>query len=113
MTSGIYSYSATTSLGGRSFSDKGEFIVEDTNPEYVDVTANHNLLKIVSQKSGGQFVHFTKMDELPAIINAQDFKSLIRSTSNFFPLQNSLLWFLTIFLLFTAEWFLRKYWGGY
>ena len=113
MASGIYSYSAKTSLGGKSFSDKGEFIVEDTNPEYVDLTANHNLLKIVSQKSGGQFVHFTKMDELPAIINAQDFTSLIRSTSNFFPLQNSLLWFLTIFLLFTAEWFLRKYWGGY
>ncbi|MFK7951598.1 MAG: hypothetical protein AB8B73_02030 [Ekhidna sp.] len=110
---GIYSYSAKTSLGEKYFSERGEFIVEDVNPEYVDLTANHNLLRITSQKSGGQFIHFSEMQELPEIINDQDFKSLIRSTNSFSPLQESLLWFLIIFLLFSTEWILRKYWGGY
>lgn len=113
LESGIYSFSASLQLGDKTFSDKGEFLVENVNPEYVNLTANHNLLKLVSLKSGGQYIHFSNVNELIASIKAQNFKSVIRSSESFFPLLNSFLWFLVIFLLFSTEWFLRKYWGGY
>lgn len=113
LESGIYSYAANTSLGGKTFTDKGEFIVENVNPEYVNLTADHNLLKLVAIKSGGEYTHFTQVSELADIIQERNFKSIIRSTESLSPLQKSWPWFLAIFLLFSTEWFLRKYWGGY
>jgi hypothetical protein len=113
LESGVYLYSASVKIGDKTFTDKGEFLIENVNPEYIDLTANHNLLKHVSNKTGGQYIHFSELNTVTDLIKSQNFKSVIRSSETFFPLNQSLLWFLFIFLLFSAEWFLRKYWGGY
>lgn len=110
---GIYSYKANMKVGDKTFFDDGEFLIENVNPELINLTANHNLLKLVSLKTDGQYIHFSKLNTLTDIIKNQNYKSVIRSSESFYPLQKSLLWFLAIFLLFSSEWFLRKYWGGY
>lgn len=113
LESGIYTYIARTKVGEKNFEDRGEFLIENVNPELINLTADHRLLKVLSNKSGGEYLHFSESDKLVDIIKSQDFKSIIRSSESSFPLQKNLWWFLIIFLLFSTEWVLRKYWGGY
>ncbi len=113
LTSGIYQYEATTQIGDQRFSEKGEFAVQEINPEFLILTANHLLLKNLAKKSGGSFRNFAEAEDLLKNIRAKKFKSKIKSEEDLIPLYQTWWWYLIIFTLFSIEWFLRKYWGGY
>lgn len=110
---GVYSFSARTNIGEERFTDTGEFLVVNVNPEYLNLTANHRLLRNLAENTGGEFVHLSQIDRLPEIINQRDFKSIIESDEDYQELAKSWWWYLIIFLLFSTEWVLRRYWGGY
>ena len=110
---GIYQYEASTQIGDQTFTDKGEFSIQEINPEFLSLTANHLLLRNLSQKTGGNYKHFDEADELLEDIQKKDFKSRIISEEDFIPLYQAWWWYLLIFSLFSVEWFLRRYWGGY
>ncbi|MEM7296721.1 MAG: hypothetical protein AAF391_00475 [Bacteroidota bacterium] len=110
---GVYSYSAQVKVGDKTFRDGGEFLIENVNPEYLNLTANHRLLRNLADKTGGQFVTFDEIDRLPQLISSQDFKASITSEEDYEELLKSWWYFLLIFLLFSTEWVLRRYWGGY
>lgn len=110
---GIYQYNASVRIGDKTFSDRGEFSVQNINPEFSTLTADHLLLKNLSRNSGGTYVHFSQAEQLIDEINSRDFKSIIKSEEDLIPLYRSWWWYLIIFILFSGEWFLRKFWGGY
>ncbi|MEQ8905526.1 hypothetical protein [Ekhidna sp.] len=110
---GIYQYNARTEVGDKTLSDRGEFSVQNVNPEFLNLTADHRLLKNLSSRTGGTYAHLDQLDQLIDQIKDRDFKSIIRSEEDLIPLYRSWWWYLIIFLLFSSEWFLRKYWGGY
>ena len=110
---GIYQYEANTQIGDRNFSDRGEFSIQEINPEFLSLTANHLMLKNLSQKTGGSYVHFEEANSIMNNIASKEFKSRIKSEEDFIPLYQAWWWYLGIFSLFTLEWFLRRYWGGY
>ncbi|SNS60454.1 hypothetical protein SAMN05421640_0835 [Ekhidna lutea] len=111
--SGIYQYTAQVKVGDKTLTDRGEFSVQNINPEFLNLTADHQLLKNLAQKTGGSFVHLNELDQLPRIIEEKEFKAKIRSEEELIPLYKAWWWYLIIFMLFSTEWFLRKYWGGY
>lgn len=113
LPSGIYTYRASVRLGEKSFTDRGQFLVEEINREYLNLTADHNLLKNLSERTGGEYTHYAQTDLLIDKLRARDFKSIVKSSESYFPLIQSRWMLLTILLLFSGEWFLRKYWGGY
>ncbi len=113
LTPGVYRYRASTSIGTMNFMDKGEFVIQSINPEYLTLTANHLLLKNLSKKSGGSYRHFSEAINILDDIAARAFKSKIKSEEKIIPLYQSWWWYLIVFVLFSTEWFLRKYWGGY
>ncbi|GAB4243528.1 MAG: hypothetical protein Tsb0034_21440 [Ekhidna sp.] len=113
LTPGIYQYAASTQIGNDSYTESGEFLVENINPEYLNLTADHRLLRNLALKSGGQFVPFDGISQLPQIIEEANFKPTIHSQESFEQLVKSWWWYFIIFLLFSTEWFLRRYWGGY
>ena len=110
---GIYQFSASVKIGDDTFTEKGEFLIENVNPEYLNLTANHRLLRNLASKTGGQFVHYNDMESLPEIIESRDFKPIMRSEEDDQDLIKSWWYFLIIFMLFSVEWILRRYWGGY
>ncbi|WP_436517792.1 hypothetical protein [Ekhidna sp. To15] len=110
---GIYQYQARVQIGDKTLTDRGEFSVQDINPEFTNLTADHRLLKNLSNNSGGTYMHFNQADQILSIIDEMDFKSIIKSEENFIPLNRAWWWYLIIFSLFSGEWFLRKFWGGY
>lgn len=110
---GVYSYTAQVRVGDKRLSENGEFLVENVNPEYLNLTANHRLLKNLSAKTGGEFVHYNDISRVPDILRQKDFKSIIKSKEDRLDLIKSWWWYLIIFALFSTEWVLRRYWGSY
>lgn len=110
---GIYSFQASVKIGEKVFTDNGEFLVENVNTEYLNLTANHRLLQNLSAKTGAGFVHYTQIDNLPEIIKAIDFKPTMKTEERVDSLIKTWWFYLMIFGLFTLEWVLRRYWGSY
>ncbi|MEP1096215.1 MAG: hypothetical protein ABJG78_13960 [Cyclobacteriaceae bacterium] len=113
LQSGIYTYRASVQVGEKSFTDRGQFLIEEINREYLNLTADHNLLRNLSQRTGAEYTHYANADQVIEKIRARNFKSIVKSSESYFPLTQSRWMLLIILLLFSGEWFLRKYWGGY
>ncbi len=113
LNAGVYQYTASVRVGESAFEENGEFLIENINPEFLDLTADHRLLKNLSYKTGGQFIHYNEVAYLPEVIKNQDFKPILTSEEAYQELYKSWWYLLIIFLAFSSEWFLRRYWGGY
>lgn len=113
MNPGVYSFTASTQLGSKRFTEKGSFAVRDIQLEGIDLTADHNLLRLLSENSGGQFFAFSEATNLSEVLANKRFKEIIKTNREHFPLIDSLWIILLIAVLLTTEWFLRKYLGAY
>ncbi|MEO9870020.1 hypothetical protein [Ekhidna sp.] len=112
-SAGIYRYEATVTIGATELKDVGEFSVQNINPEYLNLTADHRMLKNLASKTGGFHTHFNSIENLAEEIESRDFKSIIKSEEDLSPLHQAWWWYFIILFLFSTEWVLRKYWGGY
>lgn len=113
LPAGTYSYTASTSVGGKRLEDKGEFVVNALQLELKQLQADHDILRRVSDKSGGKYYHLSQLDELESELLDSDFQGIIHSDVNRQPLI-SVLWVLLLIAgLLAMEWVLRKAWGAY
>lgn len=113
LPAGIYQYNAETTIGDKAFKDQGAFAIQQINPEFQRLTADHNLLRTLSSKTGGRFRHLNNASDIIQDIRKEDFKPLIKSEEEIIPLYISWWYYIIIFVLFSTEWVLRRYWGGY
>lgn len=113
LPTGIYNYQASTLVGDKTLSDKGQLSIEPIHREYLNMTADHNLLKNIATKTNGLYTHLSSIETIGNQLLSRDLKSIVRSHENLFPLIDNHWLLFTILLLFSLEWGLRKYWGGY
>ena len=91
----------------------GAFYISETNPEYVDLQAKHDMLKTLSSITGGKFSELSNVKDIAGII-----KSDIKSSKEYSYLKHNkindsiLIFFLAIALL-GVEWLLRRRAGIY
>ena len=113
LPTGLYDYMAYSTLNGKRHQVSGQFSVEKPNLEAADLTADHLVLRRLSQESGGKFYvsnelaklksDFAKL-EAPAIIHTQERELLLLN----------LYWLLiALIILVSGEWLTRKMLGGY
>ena len=112
---GIYKYTATATLSGnKTETVSGEFTVKELLLEAVNTTADFNILRELSRKTGGTFF---KADQLPNTVlenlKKDSFKSIIHTNEELIDLISFKTLFFILLLLVSLEWFLRKYKGGY
>ena len=110
---GVYQYTASTNEGGQNYRASGDFSVRNVNLESLQLTADHNLLREISNNSGGKFISLAEIDALDQALAALDTRGVIQSNESFFPWIRSLLLLILIATFFTVEWFLRKFYGAY
>lgn len=110
---GVYNYRAATSLSGKREVAEGSFSVEELALEDINLTANHQLLRNISNNSGGEF--FLLEDYTQALGRIQELnpRPITRSNERLSPIINNPLWLIVLIVLLSAEWFLRKYHGSY
>lgn len=110
---GIYTFKASTTLGGKQFFEQGSFAVRDIQIEGIDLTANHNLLRRLSRNTDGQFESFADREALVTKLKEASFKDHISTSREKLPLIDALWITLLIAAFLITEWFLRKYLGAY
>ena len=111
---GNYTYKASTAFNGEKLEQSGSISVTDLNLEALELTADFNMLNLLSSKSNGKLYFPNQLKELEAELLADDSqKPVIYSDSRTFPLIDYRWLFLIIFLLLGTEWFLRRFKGSY
>ena len=110
---GVYRYKATTLITGKPEEVRGEFLVTAQTIESQNLTADFGLLRKLAARTGGKFYHTKDIAKLDEDVRQTKVKSLIHSDESFNALINLKWVFFLLLLLISAEWFVRKYSGGY
>ncbi|MGI6719168.1 MAG: hypothetical protein ACOX4D_08580 [Bacteroidales bacterium] len=107
---GFYTWTAKS----QDNSKNGTFIVSSANPEYINLQANHVMLKNIAEQSGGMFLLFKDVDNLNSILEKEikDTNKTYLFTKNV-NLRNILPVILIISILLFTEWILRRRAGIY
>jgi hypothetical protein len=113
LTEGIYRFKSTTDIEGKKEFVNGQFLVRTQNVEAQNFTADFGLLKKLATATGGEFYKADQIELLTDRLRSQEKESLIHTNESTNPLINLKWFFFLLLLIVSAEWFLRKYLGGY
>lgn len=113
LPAGVYRYRATATVLGKAEVATGEFVVKDEALEALNTTADFNLLRQLSQQTGGRFYRASQLENLQTSLLDRDLPDRMSSTEELRELINLRWVFFLILLLITAEWGVRKWAGGY
>ena len=110
---GLYTYTATTTLGGKPLSTSSTFSVEKLANEYLRTTADHNLLRRLAESTQGAVLQPSNIRALDELIGGgATLPSTIYSSTSYKELIEQKWYFFLVFLLLVSEWALRKYYSG-
>ena len=111
---GNFRFTANTTLNGESLSASGRFSVQPVQLEIYETTADHGLLRQLSEQFGGDLLYPGQVENLPQMLEATEtVKPVIYQTSKTRSVIN-LKWIFALLLgLMTFEWFFRRYFGAY
>jgi len=110
---GVYHYTSSVEINGSKETTRGEFLVSEQNIESQNLTADFGLLRKWATNAGGKFYRQDNLSQLGQDFSTVEAQSLIHSEESFNPLINLKFVFFFLLMLIAAEWFTRKYMGGY
>ncbi|MDX1665762.1 MAG: hypothetical protein R3350_00955 [Saprospiraceae bacterium] len=111
---GNYAFSASVMLNGEALTYDGQFSVRPIQLEVYETTADHRLLRLLSEKYGGQLVYPDELEQLPELLAGREsMKAVVYETVSTRSVINIKWVFFLLLVLLTTEWFLRRYFGGY
>ena len=114
LKTGRYNWMAKTEWDGKKYEKNGEFVVEDVSLEKMNTQANHDILKSIAANSEAEFYKLTSYKKLiKDLQNRKDVNIVSYEESSFSELIEYIFLCLFIILLFSIEWFIRKYEGAY
>lgn len=111
---GTYKYEAKANYKGKSYTARGEIIVNKIVAELLNTTADHQLLNLLATKTGGKMYFVNQMQKLSDELNNRDDLVAVGYEESKLSDAINLKWiFILILVLLATEWFLRKYNGNY
>jgi hypothetical protein len=111
---GAYRFTATMKTGDKTWSESGTFIIRSLEAEYAETIANHELLRSLSDKTGGSFIMYSELDGLTQQLETRsDIRPVFYEQKKLTDIINLKWVFVLIMLLLAAEWFMRKHQGAY
>jgi hypothetical protein len=111
---GDYSFKAMVNFNGRKLDYSGKFSVQPIQLERYETTANHGLLRLLSDRFGGAVVYPDNIASLAELIKNRDsVKPVIYNTVETRPVIHLKWLFFLLLSLLSLEWFLRRYFGAY
>jgi hypothetical protein len=113
LAEGVYRFQASTTINGKKESVNGEVLVKELQLESINLTADFTLLRKLSSQTGGRFYAESDMDKLKNELSQLKAQGIIHSNETDLPFINLQWIFISILLLISLEWFIRKYSGGY
>lgn len=107
---GRYNYVAKTTLGGKTFSKKGSFVVQRLALEENSLAADHQLLNTLARNTGGLMIYPNQLAQLPELLKKRgDIRNVMYSRYKYSELIKLPWVFVAIVLLLAIEWTARRY----
>ncbi len=111
---GSYSYTASVKLGNGEYTASGKFSVSPLQLEEMRTRADHQVLFQLASQHNGQMHHLNDIEKISDEIDSKNQLKPILYDSFITENAINLKWiFFLILALISAEWFMRKYLGGY
>lgn len=106
---GDYNYEAEVQKGNVVISQStGRFVVEKANLEYLDFKTNNELLRYISQQTGGKHFTWEEISDITEYLNNLNLKTLIVTKQKDYQIWNRLPILLIVLALLSIEWIIRK-----
>ena len=113
LPAGVYRFRASTMVLGKSELSSGEFVIRDIQLENLNLTADFDVLRQLSAKTGGKFFKNNQFEAIKQTILNHKVPEKIDATEDLKEMINLRWIFFLILALLTIEWVFRKYLGGY
>lgn len=111
---GNYRFKATTNPSGEQLNYNGQFSVQSVDVERFALEADHGLLRLLSDRYGGDFLLPNQLGSLTnTLAERGTVKPILFQTITTRSVINLKWIFFFLFGLLALEWFLRRYFGGY
>jgi hypothetical protein len=111
---GSYTYTAAVRLGANAYKAEGRFSISPLQLEELRTVADHKVMYQLATQHQGQMYHATDFEKIAYDILAKNQLKPILYDTFLTESAINLRWiFFLILLLLSAEWFMRKYLGGY
>ena len=110
---GVYRYRSKTVLNGKPEEVRGEFAVVERQAELQNLTADFDLLRKLSQNTGGHFYPASRVAQLKSDLQKTEATSVIHTEETYDSLINLKWVFWLLLILISTEWGLRKFYGSY
>ena len=110
---GVYRYRSKTVLNGKPEEVWGEFAVVERQAELQNLTADFDLLRKLSQNTGGHFYPASRVAQLKSDLQKTEATSVIHTEETYDSLINLKWVFWLLLILISTEWGLRKFYGSY
>jgi len=110
---GVYRYRSSTVLNGKAETVRGEFAVVERQAELQNLTADYDLLRKLSENTGGKFYAASDVDALQSDLQKTEATSVIHTEETYDSMINLKWVFWLLLILVSAEWALRKFYGSY
>ena len=111
---GSYSYTASVKFGTSNYSASGKFSVSPLQLEEMRTRADHQVLFQLASQHNGIMHHLNDIEKISDEIDSKNQLKPILYDSFITENAINLKWiFFLILALISAEWFMRKYLGGY
>lgn len=111
---GNYRYEATVNYNAERLTFSGQFSIQPIQLELYETTADHSVLQLISDRSGGMLAYPQNLTIIADSIRSEEaIKPIIYQTSRTRSAINLRWLFLPLLLLLTAEWAIRRYQGSY
>ncbi len=110
---GSYRFKGSVNFNGQALTYDGQFSVQPIQLELYETTADHAMLRRLSQEFGGQVFYQNQLEQLGQSLLEKDIKPVIYSSSRTRSVINLKWIFFLLLGLLSGEWFLRRYFGAY
>ena len=110
---GIFSYSAIVRKNGvEMHRSSAQFIIQQSNDEFVVTRRDNALLGRISSQTGGILVEFNELEELESSMRTNGlFETVDLLIEEYFYPIRQVFWFIIVLILLGIEWFARKWYG--
>lgn len=111
---GEYSYTASVVLNKKTLTASGKFTISPVQLELLNAVANHQVLSNLATETGGKAVFPNQLNSLVDLIkNKEEIVEVSYTSKKLDTILNFKWLFFLILLLFSTEWFIRKWSGAY
>jgi hypothetical protein len=110
---GNYKLRGTANHAGEQLVYNGKFSVQPIQLESFETTADHGVLKLLSEKYGGSLVYPNNIASIGITLTENPLKPVVYTTSKTRSVINLKWIFFTLLGLLILEWFIRRYFGSY